>query len=74
LSNIGGGVGVSRRSRSEGWVAISWRETGGPPVQAPTRRGFGTRLLATALQAQGGEVRSEFAPDGFAAELEMPID
>jgi two-component sensor histidine kinase len=55
-------------------VAISWRETGGPPVQAPTRRGFGTRLLATALQAQGGEVRSEFAPDGFAAELEMPID
>lgn len=74
LSNIGGRVGVSLRSRSEGWVAISWRETGGPPVQAPTRRGFGTRLLATALQAQGGEVRSEFAPDGFAAELEMPID
>jgi PAS domain S-box-containing protein len=73
LSNGEGRVGLSLRSRGEGWVTIGWRESGGPPVKPPSRRGFGSRLLATALRDRGGAVTSEFAPGGFVAELEMPV-
>ena len=41
-------------------VAIEWTETGGPPVAAPTRRGFGTRLIERGLSA---ELRSKVALD-----------
>jgi PAS domain S-box-containing protein len=35
---------------AEGFVHLSWTESGGPPVVEPTRRGFGTRLLEQALR------------------------
>lgn len=73
LSNDAGRVGLSLCSRGEGWISVEWRERGGPPVRPPTRRGFGSRLLATALLGRGGTVTSAFAPDGFVAELEVPV-
>jgi two-component sensor histidine kinase len=51
-------------------VAIEWREVGGPPVSAPSREGFGMRLLGAALQTVGGRVEPVFAPDGFVARIE----
>jgi two-component sensor histidine kinase len=48
-----------------GQLHLSWRETGGPPVVAPSRRGFGSRLLADVLASDlDGQSRLEFAPDG----------
>lgn len=41
-------------------VAIEWTEAGGPPVTAPTRRGFGTRLIQRGLSA---ELRSQVTLD-----------
>jgi two-component sensor histidine kinase len=32
-----------------------WRETGGPKVQPPARRGFGSRLIEQAFDQHGGE-------------------
>ncbi len=41
---------------------LSWRETGGPPVVAPSRRGFGSRLLEDVLASDlDGQSRLEFA-------------
>ena len=34
-----------------------WRELGGPEVSPPTRRGFGSQLIETTLQADFGEFR-----------------
>jgi PAS domain S-box-containing protein len=63
-------------SRSEGRVQLrwevqdeqlhlSWRETGGPEVIAPCRRGFGSRLLENVLPSDlEGQTCLEFAPDG----------
>jgi two-component sensor histidine kinase len=44
---------------------LSWRESGGPPVVPPSRRGFGTRLIeGGAVRDMEGDAHLEFAPDG----------
>ena len=73
LSNADGRVGFSLRVRGEGWVAVQWREHGGPSVKPPARRGFGSRLLATALRGQGGAVTPAFMADGFIADIQLPL-
>jgi two-component sensor histidine kinase len=52
--------------RVEGTVLyLNWRESGGPAVTPPTRRGFGSRLLEEGLAHDlGGETRLEYAADG----------
>jgi PAS domain S-box-containing protein len=58
LSAPGGRLSVSWAAPS-GVLQLCWRETGGPPVNAaPTRRGFGTRVLDSTIRGQlGGAVR-----------------
>jgi two-component sensor histidine kinase/PAS domain-containing protein len=44
---------------------LSWRESGGPHVVPPSRRGFGSRLIENALcRDLDGRARLEFAPEG----------
>jgi two-component sensor histidine kinase len=58
----------------DGQVRIVWRETGGPPVVAPERRGFGSRLLQRGVAAElGGTVEMDFAPTGLICTIEAPI-
>lgn len=45
-------------------VALEWKEHDGPPVKAPERRGFGSRLLESALSAHHGRCEIAFEPDG----------
>jgi two-component sensor histidine kinase len=45
-------------------VALVWKERDGPPVKAPDRRGFGSRLLESALAAHSGRSSIDFEPDG----------
>lgn len=73
-SGVNGRVDLSW-STDDGVFRLSWRESGGPPVSEPTRRGFGSRLiqqgLAQDMSARGGLV---FATDGLRLELEAPLD
>ena len=47
----GGWVGVSWSDiDADGTVALDWIETGGPVVTAPTRCGFGSRLIDTSVR------------------------
>lgn len=40
---------------SQGQFALQWEESGGPPVRAPSTKGFGTRvILASVMQQLGG--------------------
>ncbi len=56
-------------------VRFFWRETGGPAVVPPTRRGFGARLLERGLRADlGGEVALEYAPTGVSFFAAAPLD
>jgi two-component sensor histidine kinase len=49
-----------------------WRESDGPPVSPPARVGFGGRLLALALRAQGGATEITFDPAGVRCEVHFP--
>lgn len=53
---------------------IEWREVGGPRVQEPARRGFGSRLLSRAITGElKGNVRTAFEPEGFACDIDLPL-
>ena len=54
---------------------ISWDETGGPAVEKPARRGFGTQLVERAVEKElHGAVDLAFSAVGVRCRLEVPID
>ncbi len=69
LSNDGGCIAVTWTC-DDGMLDFTWREQGGPPVTAPTRKGFGSMLIARNLGgAFGGKVNVEFHEAGLACRL-----
>ncbi|MDZ4371245.1 MAG: PAS domain-containing protein [Phenylobacterium sp.] len=55
-------------------LLLSWREFGGPPVTAPSRRGFGSRLIERSLDGQmGGRAALEFAETGLICRIRLPL-
>jgi PAS domain S-box-containing protein len=69
LTAAGGRVTLSWESRN-GAADLEWRESGGPPVRHPTRRGLGSRLLEAGLEAElGSPARIEYAPDGLVCRI-----
>jgi two-component sensor histidine kinase/PAS domain-containing protein len=55
-------------------VRVWWVERGGPTVQAPTRKGFGSRLLERGFSAElDGAAAVDYAPEGVIWRIEAPI-
>jgi two-component sensor histidine kinase len=55
-------------------LQLTWRESGGPPVSAPTRRGFGTRLIESGLPLElGGRATLDFAPEGLVCVVSLSL-
>ena len=53
---------------------LRWEESGGPLVQAPSRRGFGSRLIERSLsQELNGNARIEFRPTGIVCTVDAPL-
>jgi two-component sensor histidine kinase len=44
---------------------LTWTETGGPAVHAPTRQSFGTRLVETLGKQLNGKGRNDLRPEGL---------
>ena len=66
LSNKSGTV-VIQFEYTAGGLKMTWRERGGPPVKAPAKKGFGTRLL----QRTGAKANLDFAPEGLTCSIEV---
>lgn len=77
LSTPGGRVEIRWSLNDEpapGVLTFHWRETGGPPVAEPLRRGFGTDLITRGFSRDvGGEARLDFAPGGVELCLTAPL-
>jgi PAS fold len=52
-------------SSNHGLFLFSWKESGGPPVSPPTKKGFGSVILKDAAQ-QLGLVTLDYPTEGFA--------
>lgn len=76
LSNGSGRVSVawevSRHSSER--LRFSWRESGGPPVYKPSRRGFGSVMIERGLARElNAQVTLDYAPDGLVFQMEMAL-
>jgi two-component sensor histidine kinase len=54
-------------------LQLTWSEKNGPPVHAPTRRSFGTRLIGSLGQQLKGEVKLAYDAAGFIYVLDVPM-
>ncbi|SKA26638.1 PAS domain-containing sensor histidine kinase [Consotaella salsifontis] len=61
-----GAVKIDWNIFGENGFSFSWREVGGPPVEAPSRRGFGSRLTERVVPAYfEGTAALDYAPAGL---------
>jgi two-component sensor histidine kinase/CheY-like chemotaxis protein len=54
-------------------LRLVWTERGGPAVEPPTRRSFGTRMMGSLGQQLTGQVQLAYEPDGFIYSLDVPL-
>lgn len=55
-------------------VDITWEEIGGPIVSAPSRQGFGSRLVAALVAGDlKGSLNTQFERTGFRADMSIPV-
>ena len=79
-----GALSVSRGKVAVSWetepaeegtrLRLVWEESGGPEVTAPTRQGFGSRLLHRVLATQlNAKVEMDFRPEGLRVALDAVL-
>jgi two-component sensor histidine kinase len=52
---------------------MTWIEKGGPAVAAPSRRSFGTRMIASLGKQLSGDVQLSYQHGGFLYMLDVPL-
>jgi CheY-like chemotaxis protein len=72
LSKPAGSVSISWKVEDKR-LLLDWIERGGPPVQAPTRRGFGMTLIEQSAQGEGGSARLLIEADGVVWKIVLPL-
>ncbi len=76
FSNETGKISIkwTRENKPDGrWLCVHWRETGGPPVTVPKRRGFGSRVIEQGLAHDvEGKVELNFLPPGVVCTIDIP--
>ena len=54
-------------------LVLHWRESGGPPVQPPQRKGFGTNLIHGSIERHlGGKVMLDWRRAGLLCTIALP--
>ncbi len=77
LSNDVGEVSVTVRDRTSenDPLFFEWRESGGPEVKPPMRRGFGRTVISRSLQySPEGRAELAFAPEGVVCSIAIPSE
>ena len=69
-----GGPAVDQLGSRDACSRLAWEETGGPLVQKPTSRGFGTRSVIASIESQlGGQAEFDWRPEGLICRLSVPL-
>ena len=72
LSSPNGQVTIAW-SLLSGRLALEWVESGGPKPIAPTREGFGTKLLRSGVRQFHGTVDRQFEPSGLQCRISLTM-
>ncbi|UAB78797.1 GAF domain-containing protein [Erythrobacter sp. SCSIO 43205] len=73
LCDSTGTINVDISKASNGDLLINWTEVGGPPVQPPTRKGFGSTIIQRAIPYDlRGEAELNFKLSGVEASFRIP--
>lgn len=73
LSDNSGRLHIDIGRNSDGSLQLSWRESGGPPVKPPARRGFGSTIIERSIPFElGGEAKVDYKLSGLEAEFCIP--
>jgi PAS domain S-box-containing protein len=73
LSNGKGRIDIGWTLPEADRLQLVWRESGGPPVVPPQKRGFGSLLIERAFEAEQGGTHIEFDPAGIVCTLRLAI-
>jgi PAS domain S-box-containing protein len=73
LSVAKGHVRVEWSRAGDDRLVLRWTESGGPPVNPPTRKGFGAQVMEAMIQGHvGGDVRLDWRAEGLVCEMVLP--
>ena len=73
LSTDAGRLTLGWHRNTKGDLELEWRETGGPPVTTPTRKGFGTTIIERSVPYDlGGWANIDYDPRGVQAMFRIP--
>jgi two-component sensor histidine kinase len=71
---VSGRVSVRWDLQDDDILILAWEEIGGPPVQKPASRGFGTRSVIASIESQlGGQALFDWRPEGLLCRLLVPL-
>jgi two-component sensor histidine kinase len=77
LANASGRISLEWRfveDAPERRLRIIWRETGGPPVEPPGRKGFGSTLIEAGVAYElNGTATLSFEPSGVICTIDFPL-
>jgi PAS domain S-box-containing protein len=74
LSSAAGHVDLTWRL-NEGRLELSWKESDGPQISPPNRRGYGSRAIVAGIERQlGGIVKFDWQTNGLRCTLSVPHD
>jgi PAS domain S-box-containing protein len=71
LSGTRGQVELKWLHKADGQLILRWTEIGGPAVQMPTRRGFGSRVIERIIGQLKGDARFDWRPEGLVCEITL---
>jgi two-component sensor histidine kinase len=73
LSVSNGQIELIWSHEADGQLNLRWTETGGPPVTAPTRKGFGGRIMEQMIGQLKGKTRFDWNAEGLVCEIALRV-
>lgn len=73
LSDNSGQLNIAVTRNDDGSLQMTWKESGGPPVKPPTRRGFGSTIVERSIPFElNGEAKVDYKLSGLEAVFCIP--
>ena len=73
LSAANGRVNLKWSHEPGGELHLLWKETDGPKVEEPTRKGFGSRVIGEMIAGRSGKARFDWRVEGLVCEITLKV-